>query len=81
MTDEITMRTAVADDWDAIYAMVAAAFNADGDEDASAAERPLFEPDRCLARDPLWADRRLGRDPHPPSRRARRRQCRPVTSA
>ncbi len=47
MTDDITMRTAVADDWDAIYAMVAAAFNADGDVDASAAERPLFEPDRC----------------------------------
>jgi predicted acetyltransferase len=47
VTDEITMRTAVADDWDAIYAMVAGAFNSDGDDDASAAERPLFEPDRC----------------------------------
>jgi predicted acetyltransferase len=48
VTDDITVRTAVADDWDEIYRMVAAAFNEDGDDDAAMAERSLFEPDRCL---------------------------------
>lgn len=48
MTDDITIDVATADDWDAIFTTASTAFNEDGDEGASAAERLCFEPERFL---------------------------------
>ena len=48
MSDEISIEVPAHEDWDAFYQTNTAAFNADGDEDTSAAERLLFEPERCL---------------------------------
>ena len=48
MSDDISIEVPAHDDWDAFFRANTAAFNADGDEDTSAAERVLFEPERCL---------------------------------
>jgi predicted acetyltransferase len=48
VTDDITIDVPTVDDWDAIYQTISTAFNEDGDQDASAAERMTFEPERFL---------------------------------
>jgi len=48
VTDDITIRTAVADDWDDMYRTMSTAFNEDADEEWSAVERTVFEPERAL---------------------------------
>jgi predicted acetyltransferase len=48
VTDEISIDVPTNHDWDAIYRLISIAFNEDGDEAASAAERMAFEPERFL---------------------------------
>jgi len=48
MTDDVTIGIASETDWDAIYSTMSLAFNEDGDEQSSKAERKAFEPERVL---------------------------------
>ncbi len=48
MTDEIAIEVPTEDDWPAIFATMATAFNDEAEEASSAAERTVYEPQRCL---------------------------------
>jgi predicted acetyltransferase len=48
VNDDITIDIASEGDWDAIYSAMSLAFNEDGDEQSSQAERHVFEPERVL---------------------------------
>jgi predicted acetyltransferase len=48
MTGEISIQQVVESDWDAFYRCMSDAFNEDVEEEGSAAERLIFEPERAL---------------------------------
>ncbi len=48
MVNDYSLRTATADDWPAIDAVLMTAFNEEAEEDASEVERAVFEPDRTV---------------------------------